>query len=273
MPPCVPLLRHCSHWHECSDPTHEPLLNSHNQTCQRLGGIMSPKQVKRAVHGFTCEACHFVPTEDGVDDYIRTHRISKRTGERASRNLRWPVRCQICERNKKRYQRMRRRLEKIWEFSWAEPAQIYRRPKLITFALPSTWTFDPSGEGDVKRLDKLLPKARQSLLEHGVKGGSYVLECSTRSYEFMGTTSYKHHAHVHMVAVAPFVHRKSLGKFCSQLLPLGLGRINYQAPTGKYRDAVKQVAGYISKYLVKDKRQARSFGIMRKSVPRSSDQD
>jgi hypothetical protein len=232
--------------------------------------ILSPKQVKRAVHGFTCEACHFVPTVDGVDDYVRTHRISKRTDRPASRNLRWPVRCQLCERNKKRYQRMRRRLEKIWELSWAEPAQIYRRPKLITFALPSTWTFVETAESDVKRLDKLLPKARQSLLDNGVKGGSYVLESTTRSYEFFGTTVYKHHAHVHMVAVAPFVHRKSLGKFCTQLMPLGLGRINYQAPSGKYKDAVRQVAGYISKYLVKDKRQARSFGVMRK--PRQ-DQD
>ena len=232
---------------------------------------MSPKQVKRAVHGFTCEDCHFVPTTDGVDDYIRTHRISKRTGEKASKNLRWPVRCQSCERNKKRYQRMRRRLEKIWQFSWAEPAQIYRRPKLITFALPSIWTFEESPEGEVRALDKLLPKARASLLEHGVKGGSYVLECTTRSYENFGSTVYKHHAHVHMVAVAPFVQRGSLGKFCTQLMPLGLGRINYQAPRGKYRDAVRQVAGYISKYLVKDNRQARSFGIMRKAIDSSTE--
>ena len=166
---------------------------------------------------------------------------------------------------------MRRRLERIWELSWAEPAQIYRRPKLITFALPSTWTFVETAEADVKRLDKLLPKARQSLLEHGVKGGSYVLESTTRSYEFFGTTVYKHHAHVHMVAVAPFVHRKNLPKFCTQLMPLGLGRINYKAPSGKYKDAVRQVAGYISKYLVKDKRQARSFGIMRKSRTSSSE--
>lgn len=159
---------------------------------------------------------------------------------------------------------MRRRLEKIWKLSWAEPAQIYRRPKLITFALPSTWTFDESAEGDVKKLDKMLPKARQVLLDNRVKGGSYVLESTTRSYEVFGTTVYKHHAHVHMVAVAPFIHRSKLKEFCESLMPLGLGRINYKAPSGKYKDAVRQVAGYISKYLVKDKRQARSFGIMRK---------
>lgn len=234
---------------------------------------MSPKQVKRDSYGFTCENCHFVPDRDDEDDYIRTHRISKRTGMSSTRNLRWPVRCSLCERNKKRYQRMRRRLEKIWELSWAEPAQIYRRPKLITFALPSTWTFQDSGESDVQRLEKLLPAARKVLQARNVKGGSYVLECTTRSYEFLGTMVHKHHAHVHMVAVAPFIHRSKLKEFCECLMPLGLGRINYQAPTGQYRDAVAQVAGYISKYLVKDSRQARSFGIMRRAPSKPSSEE
>jgi hypothetical protein len=223
---------------------------------------LSPKQVKREF-GFTCPECHFVPDRDSEDDFVRTHRISKKTGERATRNVRWPVRCQSCERNKKRYQRMRRRLEKVWEASWAQPAQIYRRPKLITFALPSIWTFNESGEDEMKRLNKLLPRAREILLSNNVKGGSYVLECTTRSHEGIGATIYKHHAHVHMVAVAPYVHRTKLKAFCEQLMPLGLGRINYVAPRGKYKEAVSQVAGYISKYLVKDKRTTRTFGIMR----------
>lgn len=164
---------------------------------------------------------------------------------------------------------MRVRLEKIWELSWAEPAQMYRRPKLITFALPSLWTFEESGEGQVMQLNKLLPKARKTLQENKVKGGSYVLECTTRSYTFLGTTIYKHHAHVHMVAVAPFIHRSKLSKFCEQLQPIGLGRINYIAPQGHWREAQQQVAGYISKYLVKDNRTCRSFGIMRGAKPSS----
>ena len=227
--------------------------------------ILSPKQVKKESYGFTCSECHFVPERDDIDDYIRTHRQSSRTGSKAFRNLRYPVRCSLCERNKKRYQRMRRRLEKIWELSWAQPANVYKRPKLITFALPSIWTFDSDPESEVTKLEKILPRARSILQEHNVKGGSYVVECTTRSYENYGTTVYKHHAHVHMVAVAPYVHRTKLKAFCEQLMPLGLGRINYVAPQGQYRDAVAQVAGYISKYLVKDKRQARSFGIMRQS--------
>ena len=56
------------------------------------------------------------------------------------------------------------------------------------------------------------------------------------------------------------------------LMPLGLGRINYKAPKGKwieypgcrfYLTAEKQVAKYISKYLVKDQRSSRTFGILR----------
>ena len=230
---------------------------------------MSPKQVKREF-GFTCPECHFVPDRDSEDDFIRTHRISKRTGERSSRNVRWPVRCPLCERNKKRYQRMRRRLEKIWAVSWAQPANVYKRPKLITFALPSIWTFDPSGEDQVKLLNKILPRARESLLSNNVKGGTYVLECTTRSVKGFGATIYKHHAHVHMVAVAPYIHKTKLKEFCEQLIPLGLGRINYVAPKGQYREAVAQVAGYISKYLVKDKRQTRTFGIMRGELSQPS---
>ena len=44
-------------------------------------------------------------------------------------------------------------------------------------------------------------------------------------------------------------------------MPLGLGRINYEAVRNRRRTAV-----YVSKYLVKDKVQCRTFGIMRGSV-------
>lgn len=224
---------------------------------------MSPKQVKRSEFGFTCPQCHFVPDIDDVDDYIRTHRMSSKTGERSTKNLKWPVRCSLCERNKKRYQRMRRRLEKIWDLGFAQSSPLYKRPKLITFALPSIWTFEEDPNAEVKKLEKLLPHARAILQDNNVRGGAYVLECTTRSFNEYGTPVFKHHAHVHMVAIAPYVHRTKLKEFCEQLIPLGLGRINYEAPSGKYGEAVKKVAAYISKYLVKDKRQARTFGILR----------
>lgn len=223
------------------------------------------------MRGFTCSNCHFVPDRDDVDDYVKTHRISSKTGDRASKNLRYPVRCTSCERLKKRFQRMHRRLERIWDASYAQTSPKYKRPKLITFALPQGFTENPSGEEFVKKLDKLLPKARIILQEQGVRGGTYVIECTTRFIvadpEGNLRFEYKHHAHVHMVAVAPFVHRSKLKEFCECLFPIGLGRINYVAPRGKYKEAVQQVSRYISKYLVKDNRSTRTFGCMRGITP------
>ena len=69
---------------------------------------------------------------------------------------------------------------------------------------------------------------------------------------------WKHHAHVHMVAVSNYVHHSKLKKYCEQLLPLGLGRINLEAPM-----SYNKVANYISKYLAKENQRHRSFGIMR----------
>jgi len=151
----------------------------------------------------------------------------------------------------------------------------FRMPKLITFALPSVETIESDGELEVKKLEKLLPGARDLLTRKGVLGGTYVIECTTRliwSDLAVEKQRWKHHAHVHMVAVAPAVPRKTLKDFCEVLMPLGLGRLNYKAPRGKwiefgstrfYLTAEKQVAKYIGKYLVKDKRSSRTFGIMR----------
>ena len=148
-------------------------------------------------------------------------------------------------------------------------------PKLITFALPSVETIESDNSYQVKALEKLLPNARRLLIENGVLGGTYVIECTTRliwSDLAVEPQRWKHHAHVHMVAVAPGVQRSKLKDFCEMLIPLGLGRINYKAPKGKwveypgnrfYLTAEKQVAKYISKYLVKDQRSSRTFGILR----------
>ena len=159
---------------------------------------------------------------------------------------------------------MRRRLTKVYDTAESLDDWKYRRPKLITFALPSLWTFDPDGMDELKQLRKLLPKARSILAEHGILGGVYVPEMTTRSYQDIGGPVYKHHAHIHMVAVAPFIHSSKLSEFCEILMPLGLGRINYKAPRGKGSKA--KVARYISKYLTKDGRVCASFGIMRKGT-------
>ena len=158
---------------------------------------------------------------------------------------------------------MRRRLTKIYDTAEAlgEDDYRYRRPKLITFALPSIYTFSKDGSEELAALKKLLPAARKILSEHGVQGGTYVPEMTTRSYQDIGGMVYKHHAHIHMVAIAPFIHKTKLKEFCEILMPLGLGRINYVAPRGV--GSKGRVASYISKYLTKDGRVCASFGIMR----------
>lgn len=215
--------------------------------------------------GFTCDECPFNPAKDDSDDYVRVARKANPDWRYAHRsfNLKYPERCAKCERNKKRYQRMRRRLTKIYDIAESLDDWKYRRPKLITFALPSLWTFDPDGTEELKQLRSLLPAARKLLIEAGIKGGVYVPEMTTRSYQDIGGMVYKHHAHIHMVAVAPFIHNTKLKEFCETLLPLGLGRINYVAPRGA--GSKNKVASYISKYLTKDGRVCASFGIMRQS--------
>ncbi len=135
--------------------------------------------------GFTCDDCLFRPSKDDADDYIRVARRANPDWRYSTRsfNLRYPERCRKCERNKKRYQRMRRRLTKIYDTAESLDNWKYRRPKLITFALPSLWTFDPDGVDELKQLRAKLPDARARLRAAGVLGGVYVPEMTTRSFQ------------------------------------------------------------------------------------------
>ena len=247
--------------------------------------LLTSKEVR---WNFTCKACLHVPTrtldEDGIqieeDDYQRTHRVSRVTGDKTKKNLKWPIRCRSCDTENRRYHRMVKRLKKIYAMSEGigQFHPIMRMPKLITFALPSVETIESDASIELKKLEKLLPKAREILTSRGVLGGTYVMECTTRliwSDLAVEKQMWKHHAHVHMVGIAPAIHRSKLKDFCEMLMPLGLGRINYKAPKGKwvefgnvrfYLTAEKQVAKYIGKYLVKDNQSSRTFGIMRGSV-------
>ena len=239
---------------------------------------MSSKQVKGEGWGCTCPECPWVPPRSEEDDYVRTMKTSSRTGLKTLANLKYPVRCRSCATKQKRYQRMRRRLGKIWECSYSffnsncqerelectcSNCTIYAKPKLITFALPSVNSPDWEDKDlQVAELKKKIKPAMKILRSNGVLGGTFVIECTSRLVEpEYGLMNWKHHAHVHMVAIAPRVPRAALGEFCEQLLPLGLGRINYKAPRGK--GARRKVASYISKYITKNKVHSRTFGVMR----------
>ena len=195
-------------------------------------------------------------------DYVSTDRISKRTGERGKKPLNLPDRCNACKARYRRATRMGKRMDRIHDVAKDTPKCTV--PKLITFALPSqwfTWESPSSRDEQMDALNALLPKARQVLQDNGVLGGSYVLECTYKwipDLDCFTHPQYKFHAHVHMVAIAPWIQPAKLSDWCAQLMPLGLGRINYEAVRSRRR-----TAEYVSKYLVKDKVTCRTFGIMR----------
>ena len=214
---------------------------------------------------FTCVNCTHRGNRSDETNFVSTTTVGE-GGQRYrkwSESDRYPDRCKECSRKAKRHTRMVNRLDKIWSISYDLGNKRYSRPKLITFALPSIITFDSSPDAELRKLKALLPTARKILMDHGILGGVYVPEVTTRSYSVLGTKSYKHHAHIHMVAIAPYFSPKVLKRFCECLLPIGLGRINYVAPSGKWKSAKRKVASYISKYLCKEGRRTSSFGIYR----------
>lgn len=161
---------------------------------------------------------------------------------------------------------MRRRVDRCFTVSTAQGSSTYRYPKLLTFALPSTVSDNYSDRFEqLKLLNSRLPRARALLLERGIRGGVYVLECTSRLVpldEGGALLEWKHHAHVHMVAIGPYMKRDRFLAFSECLQPIGLGRINYKAMSTQ-RAARRRVSNYISKYLVKEGLTSRTWGIMR----------
>ena len=137
----------------------------------------------------------------------------------------------------------------------------------MTFALPSQWfTWDDeinrtTKELEIESLNKLIPIARKKLLQWGILGGTYVIECTEKmmfDLENFTHPQYKFHAHVHMVTVGKY--QKDIREFSKCLLNIGLGRINYEATKSK-----RKIGNYLSKYLIKDDQRSRTWGIMYRS--------
>lgn len=236
---------------------------------------MSPLTSKEG-WSHTCAKCPWVPPKDPsfVDDYIRVVRRDPEHplfGFKKSVNLFYPHRCKSCERSKKRNQRLRKSIAKVFGVSAGIGAftPTYNFPKLITFALMHDYYSCDEPFEDRKRLvanlNSKLPGALKLLQESGTLGGTFVVECSSRliwSDLAVEPQMWRHHPHVHMVAVSNFVHTTKLQEYCAMLLPLGLGRINLKAPKSSFK-----VASYIGKYLAKDGFRARTFGCMRGHPP------
>ena len=242
---------------------------------------MEPKINKDGIRqwAFTCSNCHFIPDKQFIatnikdsgaisgvwtwpePDYVTTHRLSKRTGRPGLRALHMPDRCNSCKAAYRRSTRMRRRIKRIFELCDELPTG-YKVPKLLTFALPVPVSdFYSDRVQLIAELDSLLPSARKELKKNGILGGAYVIECTSRLLPMDNggaVFQWKHHPHVHMVCIGKY--QKDIKAFCETLLPLGLGRINYEATRSR-----KKIGNYLSKYLVKDNQRSRSFGIVYKS--------
>ena len=241
--------------------------------------------------GFTCRECPIVPPRGGEPDYASYVRHWEGgTPVWGSTALHVPTRCRACDTRKKRWSRMRRRVDAVYEAAGAMPGRRYARPKFLTFGLPSGTSARWEDREVLRRtLNSRLPRARAALEESlGVKGGVYVIEMTSRLVPLEASLNphttrrccgfswvesdpplftWKHHAHVHMVAVAPFVKPELLKEKCEALLPLGLGRINLRSlgsDTHTKGEARKAVARYIAKYLNKDGGRLRSWGVLRK---------
>lgn len=245
-------------------------------TIKRLEAIILSPLTSKEGWSYTCPKCPWNPPKDpnDVEDYVRVVRTDPnhpKYGYLTSINLKYPKRCNSCEAAKKRNSRLGRSIARVFGMSAGIGSfyPSYNYPKLITFALLHDYysTNDPIDDRTrlVKELNSKLPGAIKLLKSKGTLGGTFVLECSTKLiWSDLATEPqmWRHHPHVHMVAVSNFVHWKKLVDYCAMLIPLGLGRINLKAPRSS-----KPVARYIGKYLAKDGFRARTFGIMRK-VPK-----
>ena len=235
----------------------------------------------------TCENCHWVPdkemvlTDDGLEwvwppiDYVTTHRISPRTGELGKRALNLPDRCKGCAAKYRRRLRMRKRILKLVEITNQLPA-TYSKPKLLTFALPvSTSEHYHNREDLIEVLNAKRTKMNKILKEHGVLGSIYVIECTSRLANLdrypEGFMQWKHHPHIHMVSICRYIHPTKFKEFTQCLRPIGLGSIDVEIVRIKTFDneinysGVRKIGTYITKYLTKDGKAARTVGIMRRT--------
>ena len=240
----------------------------------------------------TCPECPWKPMKDFIltheesfegewvwpePDFVRTNKVNPKTGNPMRKCISLPERCKKCAAKYRRKLRMRKRVEKIIDVCSTLDKE-YSRPKLLTFAYPVQYSSNYQDRWElIDEMKTLLPKAQKILKKNGVIGGAYVIECTTRLLPFpeFPLMSMKHHPHVHMVGISPYVHRTNLDKWCQMLMPMGLGRIDYEAIKVKYINEEghpevdysgrKKVSDYLVKYLLKNNQITRTFGVIRKS--------
>lgn len=213
-------------------------------------------------------------------EYMEGHTISPKTGELKKVCISLPMRCKPCAAKYRRRLRMRKRVTKLTEVI-DSLSEGFSKPKLLTFGLPTrTLGNIDSYATDREDMIKVLKSRYKKGLKHlqkkwNVIGGVSVIECTTRLAEQCnypeGFMQLKHHAHVHMIAICPYIPKKKFKEFTQCLRQFGLGSIDVEIVQIKTFDGetnfkgIKKISNYITKYLTKEKQPCSVFGCMRKS--------
>ncbi len=233
----------------------------------------SPIQDKEVVRefAFTCTNCQFRGdlTTDPDWNWIHTPR-----GYKWKETDRYPNRCKECEKIKKRFQRMKRAIQKLYDITFNK-YRTYGYPKMMTVGLPSQWNDTRSKNEQIMELKKKFRILRKDLLNYQIEGGVFSVECTQKvRFENDIYGEEKYHAHIHAVVIMPWIPPKALPDFCAIGLKHGLGRMNIKGKTnGDYdrpMDYKSHLASYLSKYITKEGVNGRSsrWGAMMKSIPR-----
>ena len=259
--------------------------------CLGFGEILSPlinTEGNQWTH--TCVNCHWIPDKEPIlcgdelewvwppVDFVETHRISPRTGEKGKRALNLPDRCKPCAAKYRRRLRMRKRVNKIVDICHMLPDK-YSKPKLLTIGLPtrklgSIESYATDREDMIEVLKKRWRRALRYLQTNwGLIGGVSVIECTTRLAESCnyphGFMQLKHHPHIHCVGIMGYIQSSKFKEFCSSLHQFGLGSIDVEIVNvrtfdgEKNHSGIKKVSTYITKYLTKDKQPCSVFGLAR----------
>lgn len=235
------------------------------KTPKTAGNEPSPLQVEEVVRefAFTCDKC------DMRGDRTREPDVTELKSAFGGPSLwvwnekksdflidKYPDRCKDCERNKKRYQRMKRAIQKLYDISFTK-YKTYGYPKMLTIALPSKWNDSRTRDEQVRELKTRWRILRKELLNYQLEGGVFSVECTQKvrfDNDLYGEEKY--HAHIHAVVILPWIPRNRLKDFCALGLKLGLGRMNIKGKgDGDYErpaDYKSHLASYLAKYITKD---------------------
>ena len=231
---------------------------------------------------FVCSKCHWKGDKSGEVEY---HRIPVRNPWvwKTTRFIevgKYPHRCYECDRNRKRYERMKKALKTL--DSWNHHLERnLGPPKMYTIGLISQPDDSRTLHEQILEIKSKWKILRNHLLEefpNTWRGGISNVEV-THKINFDRTKGnwfgVKYHVHIHAAVLMGYLPPAAFTQFAELPLAFGLGRANIVVRQrgenyGKYKS---HLANYMAKYITKGAMSQRSirFGIMDKRWRRKND--